>query len=55
MQQPRLDKVLSPNPFDTRETWEHHLAELRQMPDSLFKDQRIAEAEELLERKRRGS
>lgn len=45
----------SPNPYDTVETWERYLAELRQLPESVFLASEIAHAEDLIERKRRAS
>jgi hypothetical protein len=48
-----FDQV-QPNPFDTVETWERYLAQLRQMPDQddPMMVIEIAHAEDFIERKR---
>jgi hypothetical protein len=43
-----------PSPFDTLQVWEHHLAELRLLPEStLLRDEMIAHAERSIADKRR--
>jgi hypothetical protein len=41
-----------PNPFDTVENLERHLAELRAMPEFMFKDSRIAHMQKIIDRKK---
>jgi hypothetical protein len=44
-----------PSPFDTLQTWEQHLAELRKFPDNVaLKQEMISQAEEVLMWKRQG-
>jgi hypothetical protein len=43
-----------PSPFDTLHVWEHHLTELRGLPEStLLRDQMIAHAERMIAEKQR--
>jgi hypothetical protein len=42
-----------PTPYDTLETWERHLAEMRELPDTdSLKMELISEAEEIIRAKR---
>lgn len=42
-----------PDPFDTLQTWEQHLAKLRQLPENVLgRDIMISYAERLIEQKR---
>jgi hypothetical protein len=54
--QPQLTALIDPpSPFDTLQTWEQHLAELRKFPDNVtLKQELISQAEEVLAWKRRG-
>jgi hypothetical protein len=54
---PMIFELMEPNPYDTVETWERFLAQLRQMPDQddLMLANAIAHAEKLIELKRLAS
>ena len=50
----RIVMIDEPSPFDTRETWERHLEQLKALPDDVaLKAEMISDAEEMLARKQR--
>jgi hypothetical protein len=54
--QPALAVIDPPSPYDTLETWERYLRELKKLPENVLLGQEsIAEAEHEIRRKREGS